>query len=507
MLKMKKKILFLGVVAMLFSKCVISQETISKGIDLNYLSGENSTYLSLNGTSDGSSYMNFRNSSGFWHLSGPRSYENNSPFSIFWNNGTDFTRIFNILNNGRVGIGTSNPYGALDINTNKNDSPYSLVISNNETNYKGYHLYVKSVSGNAYEEAFRLGLKYYETSEKNGFISFYRGGNSSGGAIGISTNEEERLRIDKDGNVGIGTTSPKAMFHVNGGLRARVSQFSTVNGTSDNSWLRDSWLTSNNANIGWDSEAKSWKRDSGAYNDFGGIIWQDEGTYFVNEARGSKLEYTNSEFLDTAFLFASINTKNIGVGTNNPTMKLDLQGLGSSDGIRLGNIGKIRGSVAGSNHFVIENTTSDGNTYLRSSSSGKLVLNDQGGNVGIGTTNPQNKLSVKGVIWAEEVQVSLSDGADWVFEDDYELRSLNEVETFIKENKHLPEIPSAEDFRNNDLKLSEMTNKLLQKIEELTLYTIEQEKQIKEQKELIKTQKIKEKSFEERLAKLEALLQ
>ena len=124
----------------------------------------------------------------------------------------------------------------------------------------------------------------------------------------------------------------------------------------------------------------------------------------------------------------------------------------------------------------------DRNIYFKAGGANdRMVINGATGNIGIGTNrNPQNKLSVQGTIWAREVKVSLTDGADWVFEDDYNLRSLTEVETYIKENKHLPEIPSAEEFRNNDMKVSEMTNKLLQKIEELTLYTIAQEKEIQD---------------------------
>jgi len=111
-----------------------------------------------------------------------------------------------------------------------------------------------------------------------------------------------------------------------------------------------------------------------------------------------------------------------------------------------------------------------------------VFQNQYGGNVGIGTTEPKNKLSVNGTIWAKEVKVSLVDAADWVFEDDYNLRSLEDVEIFVKSNKHLPDVPSADEFRKNDLNVAEMDNKLLQKIEELTLYLIEQNKQIVELK-------------------------
>jgi len=103
----------------------------------------------------------------------------------------------------------------------------------------------------------------------------------------------------------------------------------------------------------------------------------------------------------------------------------------------------------------------------------------------------------------------LTDGADWVFKEDYELKPLAEVEKYIKENKHLPEIPSADDFRKNDMKVSEMTNKLLQKIEELTLYTIAQDKELKNLKlsnKKLKGELKKITTIEIRLANLEDLL-
>lgn len=105
-----------------------------------------------------------------------------------------------------------------------------------------------------------------------------------------------------------------------------------------------------------------------------------------------------------------------------------------------------------------------------------------------GFHSPDSKLTVKGKIHAEEVKVDLNVPGDYVFEKyfdgysilkpEYTMPTLAEVESFIKTNKHLPEIPSAKEIQENGLHLSEMTNLLLQKIEELTLYTIEQEKRI-----------------------------
>ena len=81
-------------------------------------------------------------------------------------------------------------------------------------------------------------------------------------------------------------------------------------------------------------------------------------------------------------------------------------------------------------------------------------------------------------IRTQRVRVDLESWADYVFEEDYLLRPLSEVEQFIKQNGHLPEVPSAETVTTDGIDLGSMDTTLLKKIEELTLYTIQQEKKI-----------------------------
>lgn len=97
------------------------------------------------------------------------------------------------------------------------------------------------------------------------------------------------------------------------------------------------------------------------------------------------------------------------------------------------------------------------------------------GRVGIGTKNPTHTLTVNGIVKAEELILN-SVGADFVFEADYQLPSLEELETFIKKNKRLPEVPSAKDMQENGAGVGELQTILLQKIEEMTLYMIEMKK-------------------------------
>ena len=98
--------------------------------------------------------------------------------------------------------------------------------------------------------------------------------------------------------------------------------------------------------------------------------------------------------------------------------------------------------------------------------------------VGIGTSNPQYKLDVVGTIRAKEILVETT-GADFVFAEDYQLRPLSEVKAFIAENKHLPEIKSAQEMQKNGVGINELQTQLLQKIEELTLYILQQEERIR----------------------------
>ena len=116
------------------------------------------------------------------------------------------------------------------------------------------------------------------------------------------------------------------------------------------------------------------------------------------------------------------------------------------------------------------------------------------------------KLTVKGNIHAEEVKIDLNVPApDYVFKDSYQLRSLEELENFIKDNSHLPEIPSAKDFKQNGIMQAEMDINLLKKIEELTLYTIQQEKKIKAQAKKIENLESLNNKFLELQSRLEKL--
>ncbi|NDV68102.1 hypothetical protein [Dysgonomonas sp. 25] len=123
----------------------------------------------------------------------------------------------------------------------------------------------------------------------------------------------------------------------------------------------------------------------------------------------------------------------------------------------------------------------------------RLVITSDG-KIGIGTSYPNTKLDVlgairstqldvNGTIRAKEVKIELTGWSDFVFDNNYRLPSLKEVESYINRHNHLPNIPSEKEVLENGIDVGEMQAKLLQKIEELTLYMIEQQKEIKDLQE------------------------
>ncbi|MBW4890146.1 hypothetical protein KXQ82_10485 [Mucilaginibacter sp. HMF5004] len=170
------------------------------------------------------------------------------------------------------------------------------------------------------------------------------------------------------------------------------------------------------------------------------------------------------------------NGGNVGIGVTNPGTKFQVNSDNSNSWIA-GVFGAGTGDkvVIGLLNGVA--TIGSHNNTLNAWST--LALNAEGGNVGIGTGDTHGyKLAVNGDIHTKKVVVDLLNWPDYVFQPSYNLKPLSEIKTYIDQNHHLPDMPSAEKIEKDGLDLGEMNKVLMKKVEELTLYMIDLQKQV-----------------------------
>ena len=207
-----------------------------------------------------------------------------------------------------------------------------------------------------------------------------------------------------------------------------------------------------------------------------------------NATEGNKLNATSE---------AGNYDVHVGIGTAADSSRLTVNGPANFIGPATFNV---------SDNYMQINTTEHLKLYVDNESDTNNIMASvgQNGNAGLsfvasrynfkdGDVNIAQRLDVKGKITcyeeievtdimaknikAKDISVEMDHAADYVFADDYNLKSLNEVENYVKTNRHLPGMPSAQEMSENGMSLSEMSNKLLEKVEELTLHLIRLEKE------------------------------
>ncbi len=338
--------------------------------------------------------------------------------------------------------------------------------------------------------------------------------------------------IYKQGNIGIGTNTPYSKLDINGSVRiSKGNSIAFDRGSNDYSVVFDSYAFPSK-NYPANGSANYWCRLASK----GGthiVLNTDGGPGAAENAFDRFTVWQGKVDGDDLFHVSNVGNTyikgNLGLGTNTPHSKLDINGS-----VRISNGQSIafdRGSndysvVFDSYAFPSKNYPANGsaNYWCRLASKGgtHIVLNTDGGpgaaenafdlftvwqgkvdgddlfhvsnvgntyirgSLGLGTLDTgTHKLAVEGSIGARKIEVEVNGWSDFVFNPDYILKPLDEVESFIKKNNHLPDIPSEEVVKEKGINLGEMDAKLLQKIEELTLYVIEQGKETKKLKEEI----------------------
>ncbi|QJB42423.1 hypothetical protein HF324_33065 [Chitinophaga oryzae] len=253
---------------------------------------------------------------------------------------------------------------------------------------------------------------------------------------------KERLVVKSDGNVGIGTASPIAPLDI---------------ATSTNTF---------GLKIG--DAAKSNIRIA--------------GTADGAEGYGLIQTFTNGTTAGGNLVLQRDGSGKVGIGLPQPRYVLHTVAYNNSGAAAALLWGQQYGVMIGvestsSNYYALNvaSSVSPLGSGVTNEGAKSLLCVRADGNVGIGTLNPGTyKLAVEGTVGARRIKVTQQTSwADFVFHENYQLPSLQELEAYIQQHKHLPDVPTAKEVQENGIDIGNMNATLLQKVEELTLYIIQ----------------------------------
>lgn len=388
---------------------------------------------------------------------------------------TTTNEVFRVRPDGSVGIGISAPLSKLHVKHNSTSmitiegdgtgygNAFTLYKANNSTNSRAMGMFMFDQGGQnewfvgrpfSGSDAFVINRKGSLSTHSDDVSSLTNGGNPNG--------VTRMFTINDTGNVGIGTNTPGYKLHVEGKTR-----------------VQDAIYVKNGTLIGYIGAKSDWTGSSTLNNDLVIGSYQPNITFATNNDVAERMRISQDG--------------NVGIGTTQPSQKLHVSGYGQFDSGIIGNSAGL---------LLLGSPTSTLTNSVFLTTSGALGIGVQNGTFPTGY-----KLAVDGNIIAEKVKVKNSNAwPDFVFKKEYKLPTLFEIEKYVNENSHLPEIPSATEVEKDGQDLGEMNRLLLKKVEELTLYAIGQEKKIKEQEEKLNKFESDNKEILELKIRLELIL-
>lgn len=363
--------------------------------------------------------------------------------------------------NGTIGANATTTNNNVGIGTNAPSSPLSFA------NSLGSKISLYQTTSSAY---YGIGIQnsrlQIHTDYSSADIVF---------GYGSSSNLTETMRIKGNGNVGIGTNSPNYKLTINGELGFSNVSMNAIKGNTttgelgiyaNNSAANGGFMILKpSASVSTPGAAALFSSGNESTNG------SDQGCIFGNyntatQTWNTKMVITkagNLALMNRDIHLRTNGDSNHGIGwygSGKPFGSVDVDGP-----VLYGFSGGALGTVQGTSKNIALSWATDGKVKI--------------GNV---STPGDYKLYVAQGILTEKVKVALSSSTDWadyVFAPDYKLKPLSEVEAFVKANKHLPNVPSAEQLvKDGGIDVNEMFAKQMEKIEELTLYLIEMKKEI-----------------------------